>query len=68
MRKIHNIGNLNTEIETKINRSSKKVKSTVMEGDNPLDKINSRYKMAEEKRGTRELRRLSIIYWSDWYK
>lgn len=23
MRKIHNIGNLNTEIETKINRSSK---------------------------------------------
>ena len=35
-----------------------KLKSTVMEGKNPLDEINSRYKMAEE--GTRELEDRSV--------
>ena len=57
MRKMHNIGNLNTEIEKKINRSFKVKKYSNGRG-NRLDKINSRYKMAEER--IRELEDRSV--------
>lgn len=48
----HVIGNLHKETETYKNEQMEvlEMKSKVMEGKNPLDEINSGYKMAEEKK------------------